>query len=392
MDYIGYQSCITGSDAKRLSLVNKELLLTARRFMFHRVSVRVGRDPQFSIDLYRRNPHLVNIARTFELNDFDPSHTNLVVDLLHLFVDNFNLRTFKITGIDFRTSLSSLILKVAHRFNIIYVDGCTYDDVQMCYLLSSVPGVRSLYIGGTTRSRLCQRTLHQYPEHVSAGISELDLSSLEFMSYRTEIVSHDSCITYDASCYFHALLNSERFMNVLSPRLHLLRTLTLSVQHHSCDTTQEVLSKVGSSILFLGLSYEYDHRCKVDAGLSLADCLSLQRLRLNLSVYDATSMLKMLPSPPTLMSLRLIFYITFGQFDVLSWFNLRCAIKDVMVRRRDLRIQLHTLFHEDDIVRGYVDVVNGVISTFIPYPGRIQIDIYGFVDGKIGPCSQFVSY
>ncbi len=130
----------------------------------------------------------------------------------------------------------------------------------------------------------------------------------------------------------------------------------------------------------------------MDAGLSLADCLSLRRLRLNFGVYDVTSMLKTLPSPPTLMSLRLIFYITFSRFDVLTWFNLRCAIEDVMVGRRDLRIQLYTLFHEDDIVRGYVDIVNGVISTFIPYPGHIQIDIYGFVDGKIGPCSQFVSY
>lgn len=257
MDYIGYQSCITGSDAKRLSLVNKELLWTARRFMFRRVSVRVGRDPQFSIDLYRRNPHLVNIARVFELDDFDPSRADLVADLLHLFMHNFNLHTLKITGIDFRTSLSSLILKVAHRFTVIYVDGCTYDDVQMCYLLSSVPDVRSLHIGGTTRSQLCQRALHQYPEHVSADISELELASLDFMTYRTEIFSYDPRITYDASCYFHALVDSERFMNVLSPRLRLLRTLTLSVQHHSCDATQEVLSKVGSSILFLGLSYEY---------------------------------------------------------------------------------------------------------------------------------------
>lgn len=130
----------------------------------------------------------------------------------------------------------------------------------------------------------------------------------------------------------------------------------------------------------------------MDAGLSLADCLSLQRLRLNFGVYDVTSMLKTLPSPPTLMSLRLIFYITFSHFDSLTWFNLRCAIEDVMVGRRDLRIQLYTLCHEDDIVRGHVDIVNGVISTFIPYPGRIRIDIYGFVDGKIGPCSQFVSY
>ncbi len=130
----------------------------------------------------------------------------------------------------------------------------------------------------------------------------------------------------------------------------------------------------------------------MDAGLSLADCLSLQRLHLNFGMYDVMSMLKTLPSLPTLMSLCLIFYITFSCFDSLTWFNLRCTIEDVMVGCHDLWIQLYTLFHEDDIVRGYVDIVDGIISTFIPYPGRIQIDIYGFLDGKIGPCSQFVSY
>ncbi len=137
-----------------------------------------------------------------------------------------------------------------------------------------------------------------------------------------------------------------------------------------------------------------DHHCEDDAGMILANCVSIQHLQLTLDKYDATAMLNTLPFPHMLRSLHLIFHITFSQFDVQAWFLLRCAVEDAMRSGyNDLRIQIFTLFHEETIVQGYVDVVNSIIDTFIPYPSHIQIDIYGFdSDDKIELCSQFVSF
>ncbi len=136
-----------------------------------------------------------------------------------------------------------------------------------------------------------------------------------------------------------------------------------------------------------------DHRCDADIGISLSSCASVQQLRLALELYNATYMLNSLPRPGTLRTVHLIFHFISCQFDVHDWFALRRALEDTMLSERcEFRIQLYTLFDEDTIVQGHVDIVNGVIATFIHCPFRFQIDVYGYVGNRIGLCSQFLTF
>lgn len=258
LHHIALLSCATGIDAKCLSLVSKDVRPVALRFMYRRVSVHKERAADFSIDLYQKNPHLVNHARTFEVIGIDYDEADRVADLLHMFLQNFNLRTLKVVDIDFRTSLSHLILKIAHRFDIIGIDGCTFDDIHMSYLLNSVPTLRSLQIGRDSPSFVCHRTIDQYPcddMHFTTVTDEM--SSLKHMFYRAETLIHDYSHSPDVSSFYHALLDSSRFMDVLSARLFQLQDLILHVDHYSRDSAQQLLTLSGQSLRSLDFSYGY---------------------------------------------------------------------------------------------------------------------------------------
>ncbi|KAK0242408.1 hypothetical protein EDD85DRAFT_946566 [Armillaria nabsnona] len=236
LHFILYISCVTGIDAKCLAL---------------------DRAAQISLDIYQTNPQLIYLARIFEVDGVDPAHADHVVNLLHLFVDNFNLCMLKIIDIDFRTSLLLLVLKIAHLFDVLAIDNCIFDDLHILYLLNSVPSLCGLHIGQHHLSIICQWRHVLYSPHMFQRALIEGVSSLDSMTYCAENVAHEAGDYPNMLSFFYALLDSDSFMDISTFHLCHLHSLTLLVKHYSHDSAQVLLVASGSNLLSLEFTYIY---------------------------------------------------------------------------------------------------------------------------------------
>lgn len=128
----------------------------------------------------------------------------------------------------------------------------------MSYLLNSVPTLHSLQIGRDSPSFICHWTIDQYPHEDMHFTTVTDkMSSLKHMFYHAETPIHDYSHSPDVSSFYHVLLDSSWFMDVLSAHLFQLQDLILHVDHYSHDSAQQLLTLLGQSLRSLDFSYGY---------------------------------------------------------------------------------------------------------------------------------------
>ncbi len=147
MRLIAYQACISPIEANILSLVNKDFHDEARRFLFQRVSVCIGRAAGVSLEGYQKYSYLCALARSFELDAIAVSDVHLLSELLQLFNSSFNLLTLVVSNVDFHTSICLSIFLMAHRFHYLVLNGCKIDGLHVAALLNSMPSVKTVSFG-----------------------------------------------------------------------------------------------------------------------------------------------------------------------------------------------------------------------------------------------------
>ncbi|PBK87950.1 hypothetical protein ARMGADRAFT_1084928 [Armillaria gallica] len=396
MRLIAYQACISPIEANILLLVNKYFHDEARRFLFRRVSVRIGRAAGVSLEGYQKYSYLCALARSFELDAIAVSDVHLLSELLQLFDSSFNLLTLVVLNVDFHTSICLSIFSMAHRFLYLVLNGCKIDGLHVAALLNSMPSVKTVSFGDAAVSYYRTPYVADLEDVIRLATSPVDYSPVTSFIYncdaRFDHTSFGLRRPGDTLQQYHPLIDDVSFLHALLPRLAAAQHISLFICYYSRESALRVLASCGTTLLSLSLVFAYDHHSDEPADVTLPMCQSLTNLRLTLHLEDLTTLLSSIPAQTKLTNLHVTIHITNDRFDAVSWYNFQYSVDSVLAVYHTLQIDVRTMADEHIIAAGRAHVVNEVMRTFREFTGRMALHVYGLVNGRSRVCAQFTTY